>query len=42
MREASAQNLKISAFIQAIVKSPAFRMSTEVPVVTETAAERHD
>ena len=40
VREASTQNLKISAFVQAIVKSPAFRMSADVPVVTETVAER--
>jgi hypothetical protein len=40
VREASAQNLKISAVVQAIVKSPAFRMSSDVPVATETVAER--
>ena len=39
VREAAAQNLKISAFIQAIVKSPAFRMGAEAPAATETAAE---
>jgi hypothetical protein len=39
VRDASAQNMKISAFVQAIVKSPAFRMSSEVPAATETAAE---
>jgi mono/diheme cytochrome c family protein len=39
VREASAQNLKISAFVQAIVKSPAFRMSEEIPVATETVAQ---
>ena len=38
VREASAQDLKIGAFVQAIVKSPAFRMSAEVPAATETAA----
>jgi hypothetical protein len=37
VHEASAQNLKLSAFLQAIVRSPAFRMSAEVPVATETA-----
>jgi hypothetical protein len=38
VRDAGAQNLKISAFVQAIVRSPAFRMSAEVPMATETAA----
>jgi hypothetical protein len=38
VRDAGAQDLKISAFVQAIVKSPAFRMSGEVPAATETAA----
>jgi hypothetical protein len=42
VREASAQNLKISAFVQAIVRSPAFRMTSDVPVPTETAAARHE
>jgi hypothetical protein len=38
VRDASAQDLKLSAFVQAIVKSPAFRMSAEVPAVSETLA----
>jgi hypothetical protein len=38
VREASADHLKISAIVQAIVRSPAFRMAAEVPVATETAA----
>jgi hypothetical protein len=42
VREASARNLKLSAFVQAIVKSPAFRMSAEIPVATATAADRHE
>ena len=29
---------RLSAFVQAIVKSPAFRMSAEVPAVSETLA----
>ncbi|MCC7179666.1 MAG: DUF1592 domain-containing protein [Acidobacteria bacterium] len=40
VREAAANGLKISAFAQAIVRSPAFRMSAEAPVATETAAAR--
>ena len=42
VREAAAQNLKLSAFVQAIVKSPAFRMSAEIPAATETVAARHE
>jgi hypothetical protein len=38
VRDAGAQDLKLGAFVQAIVKSPAFRMSAEVPTATETAA----
>ena len=38
VRDAGAQDLKMSAFVQAIVKSPAFRMSAEVPAATETLA----
>ncbi len=37
VREASARDLKISAFVQAIVRSPAFRMSAEMPVTTDAA-----
>jgi hypothetical protein len=41
VREATANNLKISALVQAIVRSPAFRMTAEVPVsTTETVAAR--
>jgi mono/diheme cytochrome c family protein len=42
VRDAGARNLKLSAFVQAIVKSPAFRMSAEIPVATATAADRHE
>jgi hypothetical protein len=40
VREAGAQDLRISAFLQAIVRSPAFRMGADVPVPTETLAAR--
>ena len=41
VREAAANNLKISALVQAIVRSPAFRTTAEVPAATtETAAAR--
>ena len=40
VREAASRDLKISAFVQAIAKSPAFRMGVDLPVATETAAER--
>jgi hypothetical protein len=41
VREAAANNLKISALVQAIVRSPAFRTTAEVPATTtETAAAR--
>jgi hypothetical protein len=39
--EATANNLKISALVQAIVRSPAFRMTSEGPTTTtETVAAR--
>ena len=37
VHEAAAQNLKLRAFVPAIVRSPACRLSAEVPVATETA-----
>jgi mono/diheme cytochrome c family protein len=41
VREAAANNLKISALVQAIVRSPAFRTTAEVPATTtETAVAR--
>ena len=41
VREATANHLKISALVQAIVRSPAFRTTAEVPATTtETAAAR--
>ena len=41
VREAAANNLKISALVQAIVRSAAFRTTAEVPATTtETAAAR--
>jgi Protein of unknown function (DUF1588)/Protein of unknown function (DUF1585) len=41
VREATANNLKISALVQAIVRSPAFRMTVEVPAATtDTVAAR--
>jgi mono/diheme cytochrome c family protein len=40
VREAAANDLKIGAFVQAIVRSPAFRMSAEAPAPTETVAAR--
>jgi hypothetical protein len=40
VREAGASDLKIGAFVQAIARSPAFRMSAEAPAPTETAAAR--
>lgn len=40
VRDAGTRDLKMSAFVQGIVKSPAFRMSAEVPATTETVAER--
>jgi hypothetical protein len=40
VRDAAARDLKISAIVQGIVKSPAFRMGAEVPATaTETVAE---
>ncbi|MCC7125486.1 MAG: DUF1592 domain-containing protein [Acidobacteria bacterium] len=42
VREATANGLKISALVQAIVRSPAFRMTSDVPVTTtEAAAQPH-
>lgn len=41
VREAAARDLKISAFVQAIARSAAFRMGVDVPVATETVADRH-
>jgi len=38
VREAGANDLKIGAFVQAIVRSPAFRMSAEAPAPTDTAS----
>jgi mono/diheme cytochrome c family protein len=39
VREASANDLRISAFVQAIVKSPAFRMNTDAPPVSTAAGD---
>jgi hypothetical protein len=41
VREAASRDLKIGAFVQAIAKTPAFRMGVDMPVATETAADRH-
>jgi len=41
VREAMANDLKISALVQSVVRSPAFRMTTEMPATTtEVAAAR--
>jgi hypothetical protein len=40
VREAAVSDMKMSAFVQAIVRSPAFRMSTDTPAATEAVAVR--
>jgi len=41
VRETTANNLKISALVQAIVRSPAFRMTAEVPATTTETVAAH-